>query len=213
MFDASGINGYLKSKLWCEAFNTAVDVINITPYGNKEKLRCELWDDNIPLYARDLKRFGEIGIVKKLCILQKMESKGFDAMFIGYSQDHAKEVYRMLNLSTNKVSTTRDIKWMELTYKEYMNKIGEDNTTESSIKIINNNDQSEEELEIENVISHENDSNQDEPDEEKEDDSSSSVLKCYITFSDILIFYMSFIFYIRYVMYVEVKKKMGCLYL
>ena len=96
-------------------------------------------------------------------------------MFIGYSEDHAKEVYRMLNLSTNKVSTTRDIKWMKLTYKEYMDKIGEDNTTESSIKIIDNN-QSEEELEIENVISHENESNQDESDEEKEDDSSSSGL-------------------------------------
>jgi hypothetical protein len=122
LMTASGITGDLKGKLWCEAFKTSIDIINISTSMKGDQLRNEIWNSTIPRYAFNLRIFGEIGIVKKSGILSKLEEKGFEGMFVGYASDHSGEVYRMLNLQSHKISETRDIKWMKMTYDEYMNK-------------------------------------------------------------------------------------------
>ena len=50
----------------------------------------------------------------------ELNDKGIVSMFVGYSLNHSGEVCRMLNLHTNKVSVTRDIKWFDLTDQSYM---------------------------------------------------------------------------------------------
>ena len=45
---------------------------------------------------------------------------------IGYAKDHSEKVYRMLNLTTHRVSTSRDIHWLNITYKEYMKRTHEE---------------------------------------------------------------------------------------
>jgi hypothetical protein len=40
-------------------------------------------------------------------------------MFIGYSINHAHDVYRMLNIETKKIINSRDIIWMNKVYKDW----------------------------------------------------------------------------------------------
>jgi hypothetical protein len=59
-------------------------------YGEKPKLH-----DN-------LKMFGEVGVVTtKEKIQAKLSNRGTTYMFIGYTEHHSRDVYRMLNLATN----------------------------------------------------------------------------------------------------------------
>jgi hypothetical protein len=40
-------------------------------------------------------------------------------MFVGYTEHHSRDVYRMLNLTTNSIINSRDIIWLNKTYKEW----------------------------------------------------------------------------------------------
>ncbi len=41
-------------------------------------------------------------------------------MFVGYSEHHAKYVYRFMNLKTNRIMTICDVNWMHLLYKDHI---------------------------------------------------------------------------------------------
>ena len=45
-------------------------------------------------------------------IQSKLNNKGLIAMFLGYSDVHAKDTNRMLNLQINKVFHSRDLRWI-----------------------------------------------------------------------------------------------------
>jgi hypothetical protein len=39
-------------------------------------------------------------------------------MFVGYTKHHSRYVYMMLNLNSNSIINSRDIIWLNKTYKE-----------------------------------------------------------------------------------------------
>ena len=43
-------------------------------------------------------------------------------MFLGYPDNHAEDVYQFLNISTNKVVMSKDIKWLNVTYGAHKKK-------------------------------------------------------------------------------------------
>ena len=43
-------------------------------------------------------------------------------MFLGYPEHHSEDVYRFLNLKTNKTVMSKDIKWLKMSYGEYSKK-------------------------------------------------------------------------------------------
>ena len=43
------------------------------------------------------------------------------AIFVGYAEKHAGNVYRFINPSTNKIVLSRDVKWLERKYGEEKN--------------------------------------------------------------------------------------------
>jgi hypothetical protein len=51
----------------------------------------------------------------------KLTDRGRACLFLGYSETHAADVYRMLNLDTHRVIHSRDIIWMNKTYGQYKN--------------------------------------------------------------------------------------------
>ena len=53
-------------------------------------------------------------------------------MFVGYAQNHAEDVYRMMDLDTMKVSVSRDVTWLKLFYGKYIH--GKDVTQEGEEK-------------------------------------------------------------------------------
>jgi hypothetical protein len=42
-------------------------------------------------------------------------------MFVGYTEHHSRDVYRMLNLTTNSIINYQDIIWLNKTYGEWEN--------------------------------------------------------------------------------------------
>jgi hypothetical protein len=63
--------------------------------------------------------FGEVGLVNtKERIQAKLSNRGTPCMFIGYTEHHSRDVYRMLNLTTNSIINSRDIIWLNKTYRE-----------------------------------------------------------------------------------------------
>jgi hypothetical protein len=75
-------------------------------YGEKPKLH-----DN-------LKMFGEVGVVTtKEKIQAKLSNQGTTCMFVGYTEHYSRDIYRMLNLTTNSIINYRDIIWLNKTYK------------------------------------------------------------------------------------------------
>ena len=106
--------------LWSECAATATKLQNITMEDTKTPHQ-HLFDE-LPKYARNLKTFGEIGVCKDNSKRKKakLENKGKHAMFVGYADNHAGDVFRMLNLSTNKIITTRDVIWIQKMYGEHV---------------------------------------------------------------------------------------------
>ena len=115
MLDGVMLEGQKRNKLWAEAFNTAVMIDGIIVKEGEEKCADEKWSGELPRWTSDLKKFGEVGVVRKGGKkLKKMDSRGFDAIFIGYSNMHAKGVYKMMNLQTHQFTFTRDVMWMNM---------------------------------------------------------------------------------------------------
>jgi hypothetical protein len=42
-------------------------------------------------------------------------------MLVGYMEHHSRDVYRMLNLTTNSINNSQDIIWLNKTYGEWKN--------------------------------------------------------------------------------------------
>jgi len=64
-------------------------------------------------YTKHLQVFGKMAIVKVLNPTNKLTDKGMKAIFVGYAEKHAGNVYRFINPSTNKIVLSRDVKWLE----------------------------------------------------------------------------------------------------
>ena len=76
-----------------------------------------LYGSNAP-YAKHLQVFGKLGIVKVLQLTNKLSDKGMKAIFVGYADKHAGNVYRFINPSTNRIILSRDVKWLERKYSD-----------------------------------------------------------------------------------------------
>jgi hypothetical protein len=58
-------------------------------------------------------------------------------MFVGYMQHHTRDVYRMLNLTTNSIINSRDIIWLNKTYREWKdNKATISNVEDDTIELL-----------------------------------------------------------------------------
>jgi hypothetical protein len=60
--------------------------------------------------------FGEVGVVTT-----KEKIRGTTCTLVGYTEHHSREVYRMLNLTTNSIINSQDIIWLNKTYGEWKN--------------------------------------------------------------------------------------------
>ena len=52
----------------------------------------------MPRWIRNLRAFGETGIVKKSGHVQKVENKGMDCVMVGHGVEHGAGTFRMMNL-------------------------------------------------------------------------------------------------------------------
>ena len=76
-------------------------------------------------YAKSLRAFGEMAVVaihegKKM--RSKLDNRGKACMFVGYADDHTKDVYRFLNFHTKRIILSRDVRWLNAMWKRYKKK-------------------------------------------------------------------------------------------
>ena len=65
-----------------------------------------------PTLPESLKVFGELGVVTtKDKIQAKLTNLGTTCVFMGYTENHSGDVYRMLDLSTNTIILSHNIIW------------------------------------------------------------------------------------------------------
>ena len=49
----------------------------------------------------------------------KLDDRGKTCMFVGYADDHTKDVYRFLN---RRIILSRDVRWLNIIWKQYKKK-------------------------------------------------------------------------------------------
>jgi hypothetical protein len=145
MLNSTGLKDHLRSGVWTEYAMTVTYLSNITSI--KEKMICpyQLLFGSKPRLPESLRSFGEIGVVStKKDIQGKLTKRGTPCMFMGYSINHAHDVYRMLNIETKKIINSRDIIWMNTVYKDWKeqkekkkNEVDDDDTVEPKIQAAN----------------------------------------------------------------------------
>ena len=111
MMKTAGLTQVQKNELWAECANTATDLNNIVL--NNRNTPYQAFFGNDPKFINNLHIFGEKAVVKKAAKIQsKLKDKGIQVMFLGYAKDHAEDVFRFLNLETNRVILSRDVIWL-----------------------------------------------------------------------------------------------------
>jgi hypothetical protein len=113
----------LRNGVWAECARTVTFLSNITALTSRDVCPNQLLFGSKPKLPESLKAFGEAGVVTtKNNIQGKLRNRGTVCMFVCYSVDHAHDAYRMLNLETNRIINSRDIKWLKLYQKDWINK-------------------------------------------------------------------------------------------
>jgi hypothetical protein len=119
MLNGSGLEGEFRDKIWAECVMNVTYLSNIMSTKSSFKSPFELLYGEKPILHNNLKMYGDVGVVTtKEKIQAKLSNRGTTCMFVGYTEHHSRDVYRMLNLATNSIINSRDIIWLNKTYKE-----------------------------------------------------------------------------------------------
>ena len=121
MLNGAGLEGDLRNKIWAESVMTTTYLSNIMTTKSSVKSPFELLYGSKPVLHKELKIFGEVGVVTtKERIQAKLTNRGTPCIFVGYTENHSKDVYRMLNLETNAIINSRDIIWLKKMHKDWI---------------------------------------------------------------------------------------------
>ena len=131
MMREAGLPEELKYKLWAECVKTVTDLDGLLISKKEEKSSYEKFFKSQQKFSSHLRTFGEIGIVlNKQKIKSKLSDRGFRAIFVGYADNHAGDVYKMYNPVTSKVTLTRDVRFLGKYYGELKNLLNDDEEPE-----------------------------------------------------------------------------------
>jgi histone deacetylase 1/2 len=101
--------------LWAEAVHTATRLTNSTVNSVTKKSPDDVFygETNTRRPYKLYRQFGRVGWVTIREGVKKLDARSIKCVFLGYSDDHSQDTYRMYNHETNTVVNTRDVKWSE----------------------------------------------------------------------------------------------------
>ena len=108
--------------LWCEASQTATMLDNSLVQESAKSSPFTHFFGEDAKYAKHFRVFGEMCVVADT--YNKVGRTMIDprskiSLFVGYSTQHAGDVYRLLNPRTSRVIHSRDVKWIGKTWAEF----------------------------------------------------------------------------------------------
>ena len=119
------IESKYKREFWSEVISSATKLDNIMVRPERTKTPHTLFYREDAKYTRSLRTFGEMAVIaihegKKM--RSKLDDRGKTCMFVGYADDHTKDVYRFLNIHTRRIILSRDVRWLNIMWKQYKKK-------------------------------------------------------------------------------------------
>ena len=125
MLIQAGIESKYKGEFWCEVIATATKLDNIMVRPERMKPPHILFYGKDAMYTRSLRTFGEMAVIaihegKKM--RSELDDRGKTCMIDGYADDHSKDVYRFLYIHTRRINISRDVRWLNIIWKEYKKK-------------------------------------------------------------------------------------------
>ena len=125
MLIQAGTESKYKGEFWCEVIPTATKLDNIMVRPQRTKPPHTLFYGKDAKYTRSLRTFGEMAVIaiyegKKM--RSKLDDRAKTCMFVGYADDHTKDVYRFLNIHTRRIILNRDVRWLNIIWKQYKKK-------------------------------------------------------------------------------------------
>ena len=125
MLIQAGLESKYKGEFWCEVISTATKLDNIMVRPERTKPPHTLFYGKDAKYMRCLRRFGEMAVIaihegKKM--RSKIYGRGTTCMLVGYADDHSYDVYRFLNICTKRIIMSRDVRWLNIIWKQYQRK-------------------------------------------------------------------------------------------
>jgi hypothetical protein len=119
MLNGADLESKLRDKIWAECVMNVTYLSNIISTKSSFKSPFELLYGDKPKLHDNLKMFGEVGVeTTKERIQAKLKNRGTTCMLVGYTEHHSRDVYRMLNLTTNSIINSQDVIWLSKTYRE-----------------------------------------------------------------------------------------------
>ena len=140
LLNKTGFNRSMRKGLWAEAARIATMLDSITVKPGETKCPHELFFGSVPKWARYLRTFGEVGIVKSAASIQsKLDNKGRPCVFVGYPQHSpAGNVYRFFTIDKHSIIHSRDVKWMNQLWRQYTRTQAATAATESDAESYSN---------------------------------------------------------------------------
>ena len=125
MLIQAGIDLKGKGEFWCEVISTATKLDNIMVRPERTKYPHTLFYGKDAKYLRHMRTFGEMAVIaihegKKM--RSKLDDRGKTCMFVGYADDHSRDVYRFLNIHTKRIIISREVRWLNIIWKHYIRK-------------------------------------------------------------------------------------------
>ena len=123
MLIQAGIDSKGKGEFWCEVISTATKLDNIMVRPERTKPPHTLFYGKDAKYMTCMRTFGAVIAIhegkKMRC---KLDHRGKTCMFVGYANDHSRDVYRFLNIHTKRIIISRDARWLNIIWKHYRKK-------------------------------------------------------------------------------------------
>ena len=125
MLIQAGIDSKGKGGFWCEVISTATKLDNIMVRPGRTKPPHTLFYGKDAKCMRCKRTFGEMAVTaihegKKM--RSKLDDRGKICMFVGYANDHSRDVYRFLSIHTKRIIISRDVRWLNIIWKHYRRK-------------------------------------------------------------------------------------------
>ena len=111
-----------RQQLWCEAAQTATMLDNILVQDSAKSPPFTQFIGVDAKYAKHLRVLGEMCVVADTdnkVGRTKIDPRGKVSLFVGYSNQYAGDVYRLLNPKTSRVIHSRDVKWIGIMCAEF----------------------------------------------------------------------------------------------
>ena len=154
MMIQAGFSQQDKRKFWCEVISTATYLDNIMVKKERTKPPHTQFYNEGARYMKYLKSFGEMAVIamsdgKKM--RSKLDTRGRTGIFVGYADDHARNVYRFINIQMKKIILSRDVQWLNSFWKQYKKRKDDSNKLVNEILPNDEDDQTQEESETEEI--------------------------------------------------------------